>query len=272
VARREASYDRRVTRVHTKRRPDAPDGFFEAEAAGLRWLAAADGARVVAVLSVEPGRIDLEALEQDRPSARHARAFGAALAATHDAGAAAFGVPPDDWDGPTFIGNQPLSTRREGWPTWGGFYGAERVLPYARRAAERGHIGGADLRLVEEACDRLAAGDLDDGEPPARIHGDLWNGNVQWTADGAVLIDPAASGGHRETDLAMLALFGCPFLGEVYRGYAEAHPLRDGWRDRLELHQLHPLAVHAASHGAAYAAPLVSAARSALDLPPAAAG
>ena len=32
-----------------------------------------------------------------------------------------------------------------------------------------------------------------------------------WTAEGAVLIDPAAHGGHRETDLAMLALFGCPF-------------------------------------------------------------
>ena len=31
-----------------------------------------------------------------------------------------------------------------------------------------------------------------------------------WTPDGVVLIDPAAHGGHRETDLAMLALFGCP--------------------------------------------------------------
>ena len=259
-----------MTRVHTKRRPDAPDGFFEAEAAGLRWLAAADGARVIAVLAVEPGRIDLEALDQDRPTAEHARAFGAALAATHDAGASAFGVPPDGWEGPTFIGNQPLSTRPEGWPAWGAFYAAERVLPYARRAAERGHIGGADLRLVQEACDRLAAGDLDDGEPPARIHGDLWNGNVQWTDDGAVLIDPAAAGGHRETDLAMLALFGCPFLDDVVAGYDAAHPLRDGAAERLGLHQLHPLAGHAASHGAADAAPLVDAARSTLELPAAA--
>jgi fructosamine-3-kinase len=252
-------------RVHTKRRPDAPAGFFEAEAAGLAWLAEAGGARVVRVLAVEPGRIDLEALSLDRPSRAAAHEFGAALARTHDAGATAFGVPPGGWDGPTFIGNQPLPTRREGWPRWGAFLAEQRVLPYGRLAAERGHIGGADLRLVEAACARIADGAFDDDERPARIHGDLWNGNVQWTPEGAVLIDPAASGGHRETDLAMLALFGCPFLAEVYAGYQEVRPLRSGWEQRIPLHQLHPLAVHAASHGSSYAAPLVSAAQSVLD-------
>jgi len=254
-------------RVHTKRRPDAPAGFFEAEAAGLAWLADAGGAAVVRVVSVEPGRIDLEALELTRPTERHARAFGAALAATHDAGAAAFGVPPKGYPGPTFIGNQELPTRPEGWAEWGAFYAEARVLPYARRAAERGHLGGAELRLVEQACERIAVGDLDDDEPPARIHGDLWNGNLQWTPDGAVLIDPAASGGHRETDLAMLALFGCPFLAAVYAAYDEAHALRPGFEERIALHQLHPLAVHAASHGTSYAAPLVAAAQGVLDLP-----
>jgi fructosamine-3-kinase len=254
-------------RVHTKRRPDAPAGFFEAEAAGLAWLADAGGAAVVRVVAVEPGRIDLEALELTRPTEQHARAFGAALAATHDAGAAAFGVPPEGYDGPTFIGNQQLPTRTDGWAEWGAFYAEARVLLYARRAAERGHLGGAELRLVERACERIAAGDLDDDEPPARIHGDLWNGNLQWTPAGAVLIDPAASGGHRETDLAMLALFGCPFLSALYAAYDAAHPLRPGFEERIPLHQLHPLAVHAASHGVSYAAPLVSAAQSVLDLP-----
>jgi len=252
-------------RVHTKRRPDAPEGFFEAEAAGLAWLAEAGGAEVVRVIAVEPGRIDLEALELTRPTDAHAREFGAALAVTHDAGAAAFGVPPDGYRGPTFLGNQELPTRAEGWSEWGAFYAEARVLPYARRAADRGHLGGAELRLVEQACDLIAGGDLDDDDPPARIHGDLWNGNVQWTPNGAVLIDPAASGGHRETDLAMLALFGCPFLAAVYEAYDEAHPLRPGWEERIPLHQLHPLAVHAASHGPSYAASLVAAAHSVLD-------
>jgi fructosamine-3-kinase len=73
------------------------------------------------------------------------------------------------------------------------------------------------------------------------LHGDLWSGNVMWTSDGAVLIDPAAQGGHRETDLAMLALFGCPYFDAVIDGYQSHRPLRDGWRDRVGLHQLYPL-------------------------------
>ncbi len=256
-----------MPRVHTKRRPSAPAGFFEWEAAGLAWLAAARGAQVVRVLAVEPGRIDLEALEPARPDRRDAGAFGAALAATHGAGAAGFGAPPDGWAGPAFIGAQPLRTTPGGRSSWGAFYSEDRVLPYAELAARRGHIGGEDLALVRRACDRIAAGGLDDGEPPARLHGDLWNGNVQWTPQGAVLIDPAAHGGHRETDLAMLALFGCPHLEEVLAGYDAAHPLRPGWRQRVPLHQLHPLAVHAASHGSAYADPLADAARAVLALP-----
>lgn len=256
-----------MVRVHTKRRSDSPVGFFEAEAAGLRWLAAASGARVVRVLAVEAGRIDLEALDEVRPAAEHARAFGAALAATHDAGASAFGAPPDGWDGPTFIGAQPLTTRREGWPAWGAFVAAQRVLPYARLALARGSLGGEELGVVEAACERLASGELDDGEAPARIHGDLWSGNLLWTLAGAVLIDPAASGGHRETDLAMLALFGCPHLHSVIEGYSSAHPLRPGREARVPMHQLHPLAVHAASHGPSYAGPLVAAARATLALP-----
>ena len=75
-----------------------------------------------------------------------------------------------------------------------------------------------------------------------------------------MLIDPAAHGGHRETDLAMLALFGCPYLEEILDGYLSAHPLRAGWRERIPLHQLHPLAVHAASYGRGYGDVLADAA------------
>ncbi len=66
---------------------------------------------------------------------------------------------------------------------------------------------------------------------------------------GVVLLDPAAYGGHRETDLAMLALYGAPFLAEIITGYQEAHPRRPGWAERIPLHQLHPLAVHASWTG-----------------------
>ena len=63
------------------------------------------------------------------------------------------------------------------------------------------------------------------------------------------LIDPAAHGGHRETDLAMLALFGCPQLPRVLEAYREVTPLADGWEERVALHQLFPLLVHACMFG-----------------------
>ena len=104
----------------------------------------------------------------------------------------------------------------------------------------------------------------DDDDQPARIHGDLWSGNVMWTSDGVVLIDPAAHGGHRETDLAMLALFGCPFLDEVRSGYQSVRRLREGWRDRVPLHQLYPLLAHVVLFGGGYGRQTEAAAADAL--------
>ncbi|KQR52935.1 fructosamine kinase [Leifsonia sp. Leaf336] len=250
-----------------KDRPDAPALFFEAEAAGLRWLAAAErdgGARIVRVADVGPGRIELEHIDASRPTAAAARAFGAALAATHAAGAAAFGAPPDGWSGPLFIGRRPLPVAHES--TWGRFYARDRVRPYLDPAEAAGNLTPLQRRDVEAALGRVEAGDFDDDEPPARLHGDLWNGNVLWSPEGAVLIDPAAHGGHRETDLAMLDLFGAPFLDDILEAYDDVRPLRIGWRDRVPLHQLHPLAVHAAGHGPSYGAALAEAARATLAL------
>lgn len=247
-----------------KRRDDAPESFFEAEAAGLAWLAAAGGARTVGVVAVSPGRIELERVEEAHPNRRAAEAFGAALARTHAAGAPAFGAPPDGWTGPLFIGRRRLPAAEES--TWGAFYARERVLPYLEIAEEVGNTTAAEGRLVRQAAEAIAAGAFDDDEPPARIHGDLWHGNVLWSAEGVVLIDPAAHGGHRETDLAMLALFGCPFLGDVLAAYVRAAPLRAGWSERVPLHQLHPLAVHAAGHGRGYGVALAEAAATVLEL------
>ncbi|WP_423918263.1 fructosamine kinase family protein [Frigoribacterium sp. 2-23] len=250
-----------------KTRPHAPDRFFEAEAAGLGWLAeatAGGGVRVVDVVAVRPGRIELDRLEEARPGSSAARAFGAALARTHGAGASAFGVPPAGWDGPCFIGKRPLETT----PTdsWGVFYAEQRVRPYARIAREAGSIDADELELVDQACVLIAGGAFDDHEPPARLHGDLWNGNVVFTPDGVVLIDPAAHGGHRETDLAMLELFGSPHLDDVIDGYERESPLLPGRADRVPLHQLHPLAVHAASYGRGYGEALIAAARRTIAL------
>lgn len=247
-----------------KRRADAPEGFFEAEAAGLAWLAAADGVRVAGVAGVGAGWIELERVDEVRPDRAAASAFGSALARTHAAGAAAFGARPDGWGGPLFIGRRPMPAADEA--SWGAFYARDRVLPFLPIAEDAGNVTNAEAGLVRRAAAVVASGVFDDDEPPARIHGDLWNGNVLWSADGVVLIDPAAHGGHRETDLAMLQLFGCPSLDDVLAAYDRAAPLRAGWRERVPLHQLHPLAVHAAGHGRGYGVALAEAAEAVLAL------
>ncbi|HEY6729066.1 MAG TPA: fructosamine kinase family protein, partial [Polyangiaceae bacterium] len=89
-------------------------------------------------------------------------------------------------------------------------------------------------------------------EPPARLHGDLWGGNLHVDEDGApVLIDPAVYGGHREVDLAMMRLFG-GFGADVFSAYREAYPLASGHADRVPLYQLYPLMVHVNLFGPGY--------------------
>jgi fructosamine-3-kinase len=241
-----------VNHAFTKRYPSAPPGFFAVEAAGLAWLRAAGprAARVVGVRAVGDDFIVVDRLTAVRASTAAAEAFGRALANTHAAGAAAFGQPPDGWSGDGFIGRQPLSLRPT--PSWGVFYAEQRLLPYARAARDLGTLSRSGLAMVERVCERLVGGDFDDGRPPARIHGDLWSGNVLFTTSGVVLVDPAAHGGHGLADIGMLSLFGAPHLAMIVEAYAEAAGLEPNWRTMLGLHQLQPLLVHAVSHGGAY--------------------
>jgi fructosamine-3-kinase len=240
---------------------DGDGAAIAAEAAGLRWLGAAGGAPVPAVLEVDGGRLVTELVESGAPDPRAAEELGRALARTHAAGAPAFGAAPPGGPVDARIGAAPM--RNEPAPSWPEWYAADRLLPYLRTARDAGTLTGEQARTIESVADRLPAL-AGPAEPPARLHGDLWSGNVLWSTRGAVLIDPAAHGGHRETDLAMLALFGCPHLHTVLAAYDEAAPLAAGWRDRVPVHQLFPLLVHVVLFGGGYAAQTVSAARAAL--------
>ena len=254
---------------------------FAAEAASLRWLAEADAVPVPEVLAVTEAALVISMIPPEHATPAAAFGFGTELARLHAAGAEDFGAP---WRG--FIASLPLdntplppgqpagaapgSTRRPQWTQWTQrtqwpqWYVRRRLLPYLRMAVDAGALRPEDGRLVEAVMDRIdsLAGPA---EPPSRIHGDCWAGNVLWSGGRGWLIDPAAHGGHRETDLAMLALFGAPDLDRILAGYNDTVPLAAGWPSRVPLHQLHPLLVHACLFGASYSEGVRSTARAALS-------
>jgi fructosamine-3-kinase len=225
----------------------APPHFFEREAAGLRWLAEVeDGVTTPDVLAVDSDCLILGWVETTRPGQEAAAAFGRALARTHLSGAEVWGAESDGYIGRLPLANQPL-------PTWAEFYVERRIAPYLRVARDKGLVAGEDAALIERAAGRV--GEIVPDEPAARLHGDLWNGNVLWgQEDRVVVIDPAAYGGHREVDLAMLTLFGLPQLPHVMAAYEEVAPLGEDWQERLGIHQLFPLVVHACLFGGGYGA------------------
>ncbi|MEM9033805.1 MAG: fructosamine kinase family protein [Actinomycetota bacterium] len=237
--------DGRTVFAKTHRSP--PPGFFTTEAAGLRWLRDAGAVRVPEVLAVDdepPSFLALEWIDEGGRRTDTEAELGRSLAELHGAGAPSFGREDRRTTGSRALPNDPCET-------WVEFYGERRLRPLARLAADGGALAPSTITDLERVADRL---DVVGGppEPPARLHGDLWAGNRLVDAAGrSWLIDPAAHGGHREFDLAMMRLFG-GFGPACFEAYDEAAPLADGWADRIELHQLAPLVVHAIKFGAAY--------------------
>jgi fructosamine-3-kinase len=236
-------------RVFAKTHRDPPPAFFVTEAAGLRWLRDARAVRVPEVLAVgdDPAFLVLawidEAIRSQGTPDDEAE-LGRSLAALHAAGAPCFGREDRRTTGSRALPNEPCAT-------WAEFYRTCRLLPLAEKAEASGALADGDLRALRDVADRL---DELGGppEPPARLHGDLWAGNRLVDQGGrSWLIDPAAHGGHREFDLAMMRLFG-GFGSDVFGAYAEAYPLADGWEARIALHQLAPLVVHAIKFGGGY--------------------
>jgi fructosamine-3-kinase len=225
-------------------------GVFSSEARGLRWLAEPRALRVPEVLlaseadALGPACLVLEWIASRGRAPDYAEQLGRGLAQVHRAGAPSFGLDHDN-----YLASLPQPNAASA--RWGPFYAEQRIGALATRAAQAGELPRALMRRVEQLIARIPAL-VGPDEPPARLHGDLWSGNVLCDERGApVLIDPAVYGGQREIDLAMMRLFG-GFAERVFEAYGEAFPLSPGHAERVPLYQLYPLLAHVNLFGAAY--------------------
>lgn len=256
--------------METFRKQDSKEAIA-AEAAGLLWLTDAGGAPVAELVNVGDTWLETRLLAEGFPSREDAREFGRGLAATHAAGADWWGAGPpglgQNWEAhmPATLASEPQ------WDAFGEFFAETKLEPYLRKARA---MDTSARRVVAQAVERVAAGEFDAPQPAlcvergsavARTHGDLWGGNIVWAraASGTVgtLIDPHAHGGHAETDLAALHVFGSAHLDATMEGYQEVSPLADGWRERVPMHQLHMLLVHVVLFGGGYVGQTLAAAR-----------
>lgn len=246
-----------INRAHAVRLADGRDIFvksnagadarmFACEARGLAWLREARALRVPDVLAVSERFLALELLEPGAKVRDFDVRLGRGLAALHQAGAPSFGLDHDN-----FIGDLPQANSPS--PSWAKFYATRRIEPLVRRAVDSGSAPPGLAKSAERVLAKLPEL-LGPAEPAARLHGDLWGGNLHVAPNGTpCLIDPAIYGGHREVDLAMMRLFG-GFSERVFSAYDEAWPLAAGHAERVPLYQLYPLLVHANLFGGNYVA------------------
>ncbi|MDR2748500.1 MAG: fructosamine kinase family protein [Bifidobacteriaceae bacterium] len=252
-----------------KRSNSLPNDFFRCEAAGLEWLNVDGGVRVAKVINVGDNFLEIERVACVSATEKAAYNFGKSLAHTHLAGThlsdiSGFGAAPDNWGKDGYFGplSDPVKMYNYNGKSIADYLLNGRLLPMVEIGIERGVYTKNDLQKTEKLSETLdtileplASSEV--FSKPARLHGDLWSGNVLWTKNAvdeteAVLIDPAAHKGCAEEDLAMLALFGAPYYGQIVSGYNSVSPLADGFESRINLFQLYPISGHAVFFGGSY--------------------
>ncbi len=216
--------------------------MFTAEERGLQALASSNTFKIPEVIAVgeenKTAFILMEYIAAKPKVKNHDVEFGRMLAELHKNTAAKFGFANDNFIGTLPQYNQQLDKATD-------FYIQMRLMPQLEMAAKNGftfNLGSFFKNLTS----------LIPEEPPALVHGDLWSGNAITDSNGLpCLIDPAVFYGHRETDLAMMQLFG-GFGNQIFNSYQNHYPLEKNWHRRIDIWQLYYLLVHLNLFGSSY--------------------
>ncbi len=221
--------------------------MFEKEAKGLQLLWESGEINVPKVIAFDEADntafLVLAIIESAQMKTGFWDDFGRSLARMHKHGHDYFGLDHDNFIGSLFQSNKKHTD-------WISFFIEERLEAQIKMARDNGLISRETIRKFEKLFHKLS--EIFPVEPPALLHGDLWNGNYLIGNDGkACLIDPAVYYGHREMDLGMSKLFG-GFNTEFYESYHDEYPLEKGWQNRVDICNLYPLMVHVNLFGGSY--------------------
>lgn len=139
-----------------------------------------------------------------------------------------------------YLGRSPQQNTID--KNWAQFWWQRRLLPHFERACQNGFGAALEPRMQQMEMRTMQL--LDHQPEGSLLHGDLWSGNQDWLRDGRpALFDPAPYFGDRETDLAMMRLFG-GFEDTVFETYLAHWPLPPGAAQREPLYQLYHLLNH----------------------------
>lgn len=223
--------------------------MFEAEADGLRDIAAAKAVRVpLPVCTGISGNQAFIVMEYLAMGGRGGGAvmarLGDQLAQMHRYTAEQFG-----WHRDNTIGSTPQVN--DWMADWIHFWREQR-LGYQLELAGKHGVSARVLQKGELLQDKLNAFFTGYAPKSSILHGDLWSGNYGISRDGEpVIFDPAVYFGDREADLAMTELFG-GFGSEFYAAYQAAWPLEAGYQQRKTLYNLYHILNHYNMFGGGY--------------------
>lgn len=221
--------------------------MFKSESTGLNALYAANCIKVPQPIAAGVSKNDsyLIVSWQEMSGQPKAELFAQQMAQLHQQTNNQFGFEIDN-----SIGSTPqLNQWSENWVD---FWQKQRLgyqLNLARKNGFHNRLYDLGQKLIEQTPLFFTS-----YHPVASLlHGDLWSGN--WSADdkgSPVIFDPACYYGDRETDLAMMELFGHPGR-KFLDSYNEFYPLDDGYSIRKNFYNVYHILNHTNLFGSSYA-------------------